>query len=140
LTPASAAAAVAITTPARRPRPLPGARIARARGGHDRVSVLDTSSEVLDADRCQITGDRFNTTRLQVQTDRLVTPLDELGGKARTDATGRTNDEYTGHGYPQLSFSTYRVPAIHSECVTDHEACARATEPENGGGDLIGPA
>ena len=135
MTPASAAAAAAITPPPFGRVRSPGAGIARARGGHDRVSVLDTSSEVLDADRCQITSDRFNTTRLQepsllrvaVQTDRLVTPLDELGGKARTDATGRTNDEYTGHGYPQLSFSTYRVPAIHSECVTDHEACARAT-------------
>jgi hypothetical protein len=40
----------------------------------------------------------------------------------------------------QPSSSACRVAAIHSECVTNHEACARAAKPKNGGGDLLGPA
>src|SRR5258705_460933 len=35
--------------------------------------------------------------------------------------------------------SAYRVAAIHRECVTDDEACARATKPKNGGGNLLWP-
>jgi len=35
------------------------------------------------------------------------------------------------HTSLQLS-STRRVPAIDNECVTDHEACAGAAQPENG--------
>src|SRR6266478_6944539 len=35
--------------------------------------------------------------------------------------------------------SAYRVAAIHCECVTDDEACARATKPKNGGGNLLWP-
>jgi hypothetical protein len=38
-----------------------------------------------------------------------------------------------------LSSSACGVAAIHSEWVTNHEACARATEPKNGGGDLLRP-
>jgi hypothetical protein len=37
------------------------------------------------------------------------------------------------------SSSACGVAAIHSECVTDHEACGRATKPKNGGGDLLRP-
>src|SRR5882724_7572355 len=36
-----------------------------------------------------------------------------------------------------LSPSTCGVATIHSECVTDHEACAGAAKPENYRGDLL---
>src|SRR5207344_2994630 len=37
------------------------------------------------------------------------------------------------------SSSACGVAAIYSEWVTNHEACARATEPKNGGCDLLRP-
>src|SRR5438552_16930983 len=30
------------------------------------------------------------------------------------------------------------VSAVDNECVADHEACARAAQPKNGRGDLLG--
>src|SRR5256886_8285385 len=39
----------------------------------------------------------------------------------------------------QISSSPGGVSAIDNERVTDHEACAGATQPKNGSGDLLGP-
>jgi len=39
----------------------------------------------------------------------------------------------------ELSSSACGVAAIHSECVTDHEACARTAKPKHSGGDLLRP-
>src|SRR3984893_1636967 len=39
----------------------------------------------------------------------------------------------------KLSSSAGGVAAIHSECVTDHEACARTAKPKHSGGDLLRP-
>src|SRR4030081_3676240 len=40
-----------------------------------------------------------------------------------------------------LSFSSSarRVPAVHRECVPDHEACAGAAKPQNSRGNLLRP-
>src|SRR6266567_3115764 len=41
--------------------------------------------------------------------------------------------------YPSYRRSACGIPAINSECVTDHEACARAAKPKNGSGDFLWP-
>jgi hypothetical protein len=37
----------------------------------------------------------------------------------------------------QQTRSACRIAAVHEERVTDHKACTRAAEPQNGGGNLL---